>query len=261
MGETKMDKEFAETILSNAFQLWFIPEIERRKQSGEMPLDFQVLAAQVVMDLDGRGPVVRFNEEIKGVLQVEALRKAEHGEAIDFAEVSKILGIRLTTDDPNAGHFTAIYHKGTWYVFFDYRYNAERIRGHLAVARQFLELADTALQKQYVNAFVENLFSAVEIMAKCRLMIHPDRKVLESRKHGFTATQFNLQGKLGNIPSEFVQLLNRLSLLRPRARYCGEGTLNLEIDEASALYQQAQEMLRYTEEMRPKRAVVERPRT
>jgi hypothetical protein len=92
-------------------------------------------------------------------------------------------------------------------------------------------------------------------MAKCYLMIHPDKRILESKSHGFTATRFNLQRRLGNVPAEFVDLLNRLSNLRPRARY-GDGnvtSLSLDTAEAQMLYDQAKRMAQYMDEMRPKR--------
>ncbi len=249
-----MDKSFTETVISNAFELWFIPELERRKKSGIIPCDFHVWGAQLITEPDKPASHIYFNKEMHGVFEAEALVKSDVGDVLSISDVGKITGAWLTEGDlyPNAGYLTTLLHKGIWYLSFDFRYNATRIEEHMNIAHQFLEIASTALTKEFVNAFVENLFAVVEILAKCYLMMYPDKRVLEATTHSFIKTGFNLQGRHQNVPPEFVKLLNRLSKLRPKARY-QRGTLGLSMGEARALYEQTQDMLRFIEARRPTR--------
>jgi uncharacterized protein (UPF0332 family) len=247
-----MDKEFTENVINNAFRLWFIPEIERRKLNGIVPNDYRVWGAQVIMDLDNPEPIIHFNEEIHGVFRAEVLKKVKVGEKISLLDLERIYEVTLTEEDPNAGHLTVLIIKGVWYLSFDFRYNAARIAEYITISKQFLELADVALTRGYMNALVENLFAAVESLARCFLMMRPDKRILKSKKHRFISTQFNFQGKYENVPLQSVQLLNRLSELRPKARYPKE-PFSLKKNEAYTLYQQAKHMVKDIEEIIPKR--------
>ena len=247
-----MSNSLPETTIRHAFELWFIPEIERRRCDGSLPEDFSLWGAQVVMDTDVPGPMVRINEEIRGIFEAEARRKIDAGEIVKWGDLGDIRGMRLTADDPNAGHLTVLLHKGVWHLFFDFRYNATRIAEHMRLAREFIELAEVGVVRGYSNSTTDLLFSAVEIIAKCHLMMHPDRQVLDTKSHGFIATRFNLQGKLGNVPADFVALLNRLTDLRPKARY-GRKPLSAGTDEISTLCKQARAMLDDLEKKRPMR--------
>lgn len=248
-----LGQEFAEVVINNAFRLWFIPELDRRRADGRIPDGFELRAAQVVMDLNNPSPVVRINEEVRGVLEARAARPIEKGQPVCESDMSELLGMSLTEDDPNAGHATALLHNDVWYLFFDFRYNAARIEQYIDMARQFLHVAGTAARDGQLRPVVENLFATVEILAKCLLMMRPDRSVLESKKHKFVATRFNLEGKLGNVPPDSVQLLNRLTALRPIARYQPE-TLALTKEDAQTLCVQAQKMLDWIDSARPKRS-------
>src|SRR5206468_9536432 len=88
------------------------------------------------------------------------------------------------------------------------------------VAHEFLSAAESALEKQHLNAAIDNLFAGVELCAKAHLLILPDERVLSNTRHPFVAAHFNLHGgKNGNIDSEFVELFNALSDNWLKARY------------------------------------------
>jgi hypothetical protein len=249
---TAMASSFPETTISHAFELWFVPEIERRRRDGTLPQDFSLWGAQVVMDPETPGSMVRLNEEIRGIFEAEAPRRIEAGEIVNLRDLGDIKGMRLTADDPNAGHLTVLLHKGVWYLFFDFRYNAARITDHIRLAREFIELAEAGVMKGYTDSTIDLLFSATEILAKSYLMMHPDRRVVDSKTHGLIATRFNLQGKLGNVPAESVALLNRMADLRSKARYPRKPFF-VRIDEVSGFCRQARGMLDDLEKRRPKR--------
>ena len=110
---------------------------------------------------------------------------------------------------------------------------------------------------------MDNLYDAVQILAKCILLTTPDRRVLEAKSHGFIEAKLNLHGKLGNVNAKSVRLLNRLTQLRPQTRYSTEPP-TLPGAELKSLLQDAQSMRQEVEDQRPTRKLVpdfERPDT
>src|SRR5207302_7856928 len=198
------------------------PELDRRVASGMIPHGFVVWGAQVILDLDRKQPEVRINSEIRGVFQAKATRSIAAGEAVGLADFDDILGMQLTGEDANAGHLTAVLHRDHWFLCFDFRYNATRIEEQLASVDQFLAAGEFSVTNGHAIAAVDNLYDAVQIMAKSFLLMYPDPRVLEAKTHGFVETRFNLEGKLRNVPDYSVKLVNDLKELRPRTRYAAQ---------------------------------------
>jgi len=245
------EQDFTGVVLRNAFDLWFEPEIKRRQEAGFLPKPFRLWAAQVILDLEGPAEI-NFNEHINGIFAAHAEGPVEKGQEIALAALGKLEGLQLTPDHPNAGHLTAIYHRKQWYLFFDFRYNASRITLHLDVARQFLQAAEEAAERDHRNAAVENLFAAVELMAKSYLLMHPDRRLLTKTRHRFVATAFNRYGSHGNVPGDFLRLFNTLTDLRNSARFPNE-PLRVSSDRIQAWLETASEMDKHLESVRPTR--------
>ena len=245
------ESEFTKRVLQNAFDLWFEPEIKRRQESGTLPTPFKLWAAQVILDL-GQPPEINFNEQLKGALAGEMTGPVEVGQQVSLAEIGDLGAFHLTTEHPDAGHLTAVMHRGKWYLFFDFRYNASRIDRHFRVAQQFVDTAAYTLEKGYLNAGIENLFAAVELMAKSLLLIHPDERLLAKTKHRFVATEFNRYGKHDNVPREFVETLNELSNVRNRARF-PDDDLDVSNERVAGWLETARKMATYLDEVRPDR--------
>ena len=248
--------EFTNSVLRNAFDLWFEPEIKRRQASGALPKPFRVWAVQVLLEV-GRAPAVFFNDQLKGVLKArippDLTSPIERGAELPFHELGDILGIELTNDESNAGHLTAILHHNTWYLLFDFRYNAARIARHLSVAREFLSSAEAAQAAKQYHAAVYNVFAAVELAAKSYLLMLPDERVITSTRHGFVATQFNLHGgKHGNVDAAFVSLFNELTNEWTSARYPDE-SLRVGPTTIQRWLQAARLMLDDMDQRRPRR--------
>ena len=98
-----------------------------------------------------------------------------------------------------------------------------------------------------VRVFVDNLFSATELMAKGMLIWQPDRSLLESTTHRFIKVRFNQERKHVNVDGHFVDLLNRLGKLREPARYLAR---DFELSETEMA-----EMLTVAEEMHARAGV------
>lgn len=248
----------AEPLLRQAFEFWIDPEIARRREAGQITDGFEMLAAQVIFNADADQPEIRLNQEVRGVLHGRATRKIEKGEIVHSDDFSEYVDMELTQQDANAGHLTLLRRPEFWWIKFDFRYNAGRIVGIIAAAKEFLEAAVAALQKQHYRALVDNLHSAVELLAKGVLLTAPDKRLLASKSHGFVAARYNLQGKLGNVPRQYVQLLNTLARLRSSARYLDQD-FSLGSDTAKKMLSTAHEMLEFVVERSPKRAPVSAP--
>lgn len=255
-----MNDEAVNRTLAQAFELGFQPEIDRRLAAGALKPDFVLWGAQVIMDPDRAAPVVRLNEEVRGVVTARTDLPVTAGELARPADLEHLVGMSLTDEDPNAGHFTALVHLDRWYVFFDFRYNAGRILNLLQSADQFLEAARLCIDKQLALPAVDNLYDAVQIMAKAILLTTPDRKVMEAKSHGFIETKLNLHGTLGNVARRSVQTLNRLKQLRPLVRYSTESR-SVPVEELRDLLEGAESMRAEVEAHRPKRQAAQPARS
>ncbi len=235
--------EGPDRTLQQVFELWVMPEVQRRQSAGELPPTFQLWSAQVVFEVDA--PVkVRLNKEVRTMMKVRATRAVAKGEAVDMSDFSEIVSIELTENDPNAGHITIIAHQGTWYLTWDTRYNAQRIATAIATATEFVESAEDNLKAAppRFRPFTENLFSAVELLAKAVLLQLPDKKFLSSKTHGIIKSSFNQWSNLGNIEPDFATLLNELKSMRAGARY-SLNAWELPVEKAQSLLVRTEKML------------------
>lgn len=247
-----MDAKAASRTLEHAFRLWFEPELERRAADGRIQKGFAVWAVQVVLNHDA-DPEIRINQEVKGAFVARAGRKACPGETLLLRDITQIESMKLTDEERNAGHLTAVIHNGRWHLFFDFRYNAARIKNQLKAADEFIAAAAGAAERGHSIAAVDNLYDAVQLMAKSFLLTTPERGVLESKTHGFIETRFNRQAKLGNVESASASLLNRLAHLRPKTRYALE-PVRVQPSELERMLESARAMRAEPDRHRPRRA-------
>jgi HEPN domain-containing protein len=248
-----VDEQIAEAVTRQTMDFWINPEIERRREAGTLPDGFALSAAQVILDPSAEAPEVRLNEEVKAAALVEAKRDIAKGEPLTAEDISSYKDIILTEDDPNAGHITIVPHQGHWALSFDFRRNAAHIGEHIERARQFLDTAIWARHEGMLGPFVDNLFSATELMAKGFLIWMPDEKLLRGRNHGALHARFNQERKMENVDPRFAKLLNDLAALRRPARYLARdfSLSNEKMDELLAV---AEEMHAALEASRPVRA-------
>ena len=246
--------EMGEAIFQQARELWIDPEVARRRNAGQLEDGFALAAAQIIFNADTEAPEIRLNDQVRAVLKARAARPIEKGERVTTQDFTEYVDLELTEEDPNAAHLTILRGpRGHWWLTFDFRYNAERIAQTLATAREFLEAATAALGGGHLRAFIDNLFSAAELLAKGVLLTVPDRKLIGDVSHRFIAARHNLWGaKLGNVPRQFVELLNTLTRERPKARYASRPYL-LDHTKAETMLATAREMFHYVDERSPKR--------
>ncbi|MBE7519269.1 MAG: HEPN domain-containing protein [Thermoflexaceae bacterium] len=240
------DREMGEAIFRQAFDLWINPEIERRREAERIDKPLELRAAQIVIEPDGSGPAVRLNDEVRGVFVASSTRPIDTGEVVSESDTGESSELCLPEADGNAGHITLLRHGDSWSVVFDFRYNGKRITATLAAAEEFLVTAKAALEDGRLRVAIDTLFSATELCARAMLLPLPDERLLRSKKHGFIASEFNKRGRWSQDVAAFTGLLNRLTELRPRARYtdADPGIGAPEVADllalAESLYRQAQ---------------------
>lgn len=234
-----------ERTLQEAMKLWVIPEIERRKKAGTLPSNFNLIFAQVLFSspFDKSGVKARLNDEVKFLARCRCNfnRNIKKGETVYLKDIEEIEQIELTEEEKNFAHFTIIKLKDKWVIAFDFRYNKRRARQHIEVARQFIEVARLSSKKKFWNTFVDNLFSAAELLAKSELLLLPYSKI---GKHSAIQYLYGRHANLGNVKVDYKDTLNRLSGLRDSARYLKQ-SFKLNKDDAPKYLQTVEEMLAY----------------
>jgi uncharacterized protein (UPF0332 family) len=254
----QLSDEFWDNVIRNTLEKSVMPEVHRRQGDGRLPDDFEVYGAQVVMEA-GVPAEIRLNEEVRGAISLRPGSPipldVEYPIAA-FPEVAPyVVSFDLADGDrPNAAHITLIKGRRGWFVQFDFRYNAARIREYILSAYEFFVSARSDFEAERMRPFSASMFCAVELIAKARLIVHPDANVLRAKRHKVTISNYNRLAQQGNVAHEFAALLNRLAALRNSARY-PNGTFALGTNEARAMLRTATHMLVDLMRQAPRRAV------
>lgn len=236
--------EFNQRVLDQAFEFWFTPEVTARQKAGTLPTPCFLFAAQVIFS-DASSPVVRLNQEVKGNARLKAgAPEITVGQPVLSDMLKYIERFELIEQEANLGHFTALrYDDRGWATVFDFQLNKATAADLVARAAQFISAARHSFELGFEAPYVDNLFSACELLARARLI--PTSKVaLDSRTHGVVHSSINNERRLGNVSGDFVELFNDLSLGRSVARYArrgdikiraGDGALSIAEDELRTL--------------------------
>ena len=248
----ELSEDFLRGVLQNTIEVWVTPEVVRRVAEGRLPHTFDLTAAQVVFNV-GAPVVVRLNAEVRGLMKATAARDLEAGEVVLGHDIADIESMELLPDsDPNAAHVTIIRIRDKWWVWFDRRYNAERTAQLRTRAREFLDTAASALDRGALAPFAENLWAAVELLAKAWLMYGPDEALLNAKTHRYIVGRYNLSRKDGAVDPRFASLLNELTQMRDAARYAAR-PLTVSPDTAREMVRTAEDMYQHVEALAPTR--------
>jgi hypothetical protein len=244
MSETT-ENEFAQNAFRQFLDIWVTPEVVRRQEVGTLAKPLALDAFQIVWFPDDRPRQIRINRgEVRARLRVnvkEGVQKLA-GEELLLSEVESFDGVELTEqDDPDCGHATFIRFGQQWYGQFDAIYNKGLAKRHLDVGLEFQNAAAYALDQRLMYAFVDNLFSAAELYAKAKLLLLAGFGFRKKATHEGIHAHYNKQSHLGNVDSTHSSVLNRLSGLRPAARYL-KGDLTLIEDDYQVMLKLVGEM-------------------
>jgi uncharacterized protein (UPF0332 family) len=242
---------------SAAQQLWEAhgePELDRRIASGLRSPDDPVTTWQILVFPDGRQPIVRLEDEVRGVAMVTASRDVEAGEDVLDSEITGLTDfLLLDGDHDDAGHLTVLQIAEGQAIAFDFRYNSAHAAGLSARASEFLFVADAALNAGYFNAFAENAYTAGELLAKAELIVSLDTELTTAKTHKRVLSSYNQQLKLANTSQDAARVLNRLASLRKTARY-GQRQSGVTEAEAREMLAVLRAFLERVESELPRRA-------
>jgi hypothetical protein len=209
-----------ERTLRQMFNLFFDPEIERRQAAGLLPKPFELQKAQVLF-VEGQPPHVRLNDEVTISLIIKAPRALQPGDVVNDGEIENIEAFELELVHSDAGHFTVLASKGGWRMLFDFRRNQGKAANLVKRAEEFLTVSEHAYAQELFGPYIDNLFSACELLAKARL-ITAAAEAHSIKGHNAIRSRINQWGRLGNVDSAFVETFNQMSRARSAARYSAE---------------------------------------
>ena len=247
MESQEQRNEFGSRVFQQFMTLFVTPEVSKRQEAGELEKPLNLRAAQILFFSDGRRPQVRINSEVRAISKVKfksgISKKA--GEPIYEHELEGLDEINLTKeDDPDCGHATLIRIGDRWTIAFDFRYNTELSKKHIKVAEEFCQAAEYSLSQKNWIAFIDNLFSATELLARSILLSIPDPKFRKKSTHTCIQIRYNRFADMGNVEKTSRETLNKLSGLRDQTRYLKADILITE-DESIELFENVKSMLEY----------------
>ncbi|MCI0339528.1 MAG: HEPN domain-containing protein [Planctomycetales bacterium] len=240
--------DFERTVVQNLFDMFVAPEIARRRERGEIPPDFDLGAAQIIFFPDGRAPAVRLNREVQARFQATVAPGAlSPGQPVYPKDILGVSGVEFTEEGlADCGHATMIRTANGWSLAFDFIYYKGLARRHIDAAREFLGSAEHAAASGWLNAFADTLFSAMELLAKARLLTLVNGPG-EIQNHKAVHARVNRQSKIGNIETAHREAFNRLYEARRAARYL-EGARTIAPTETESLLVTARGMLAAAEQ-------------
>lgn len=226
--------------------LFVLPEVERRQDAGVLPRPLALEAAQVIFFPDGREPEVRVNTEVRisiGIAFKPGVEKRP-GECILAEEIEGIAECKLRDGDyPDCGHATLFNIDGRWTLAFDFITNKDTARKTLDVAGEFVQAARYSFAENNMCAFVDSLYSGVELTAKSLLLTKiGDTSLRQKTNHRAIHQRCNRHTRYGLIAASYAELLNRLSNLRGGARYLDK-PFTLTHDDGVKMLRVAEKML------------------
>ena len=243
----EVDSEFGKRVIDQFMEMFIIPEIKMRQKNGLIEKPYPLNAAQILFYPDGKKPDVRLNKEVKALSKVKVNCAVNKGDTVHWDQVDSVEEIILTEeDDPNCGHATLLKINDTWHVAFDFLYNKERSRKHIRAAREFVEGAKLALDKELWSLLIDSLCSASELSSKAYLLSTPDQQILKSKTHGVVRSKINIQRKLGNVEENHIEAFNKLWDRRNYARYL-EGEIDISKEEAVEIIKNIEEFIEHVE--------------
>lgn len=236
MEDEKSNDKFSGNVFTNMMNLFFNPEITKRKAENSIDDSFELLAAQAIIFPDGRQTIINLNNEVSATVKLK--KEADKGIEGFMASTEQIEYVKLRDEEfLNCGHVTIILFNDGYHISFDFQYNKQISSEHLEVAQQFIETSKFALDNKYITSFIDNSYSAIELLAKTNLLLEANPKVAGKTIHTTIHSTFNLRFKNShtNFEIERRKTLNDLSSARTKARYL-EGKIYFDEEKLTTIY-------------------------
>lgn len=124
----------------------------------------------------------------------------------------------------------------------DFRLNKGKAKERYDSTLHFFKGARLCFENKLERPSIDNLFSAVELLATSQLLCISESKYAKKQSHPSTNMKYNSYIKIGNAKPEFAKVLNDLRELADPARYCN-GQLKFDLEEGKQYLRTAGEMI------------------
>lgn len=235
MNKSPLDDEGAQNFFNQVWKLWLEPEIKRRSKA-ENKSSYIMPHLILVRFPPNEKHQVLFNEEVK--LRVKAkltgsrkLNKYDRVYVDDIADYVEILELPEVLQK-NDSYIIMIWHKKSWIIVFDFRQWKGETKEKYDKINEFIQTAKFALTNKHYSAFVDNLFSASELIIDITLLISLSSKI---HRHSSKTDRYARIQKQKTLEEQtFITTHNKLFALRPDARYA-KNALHLEQNRAKRM--------------------------
>ncbi|WP_298512157.1 HEPN domain-containing protein [uncultured Kordia sp.] len=211
----KNPEKFSHNLVTNFKRLFFTPEIEKRKREKTIDSNFKLITGQVIFFPDDTQPLIRLNNEVSANVKDIVCDNGEKKYSVQ----------KLTLNEKkfeNCGHATFIFNDDELvHCSFDFNRNKAIVKTHINSAKEFYKVAKYAAKRNLLNAFIDNAFSSMELLAKSELLLKPMSGLEIKASHNKIKTQYNRYSKstLDEFEKNKRIIFNQLAELRVNARY------------------------------------------
>lgn len=216
--------EFEHNVMRNIFELFVVPEVQRRGLSID---PYGVDRFLVELPADG-GQEVWLGDEAPLKIFIKDEDSVQYLDGIEPGEGAV---------HPDSGWACYFQVEGARILRFDFRRNREKAQGLLTKAESFLRLGKSA-GKDSLDAAIDLLHSAAELSVQAMMLLQSD----VDPNHGRRREWLRRWAELENSPSSHAQVLDNLAALRKPARY-GPDTPPLKPGRLERIVATVQEMI------------------
>lgn len=220
MTVEKYEDKFTDNVFNNLMNLFFNPEIEKRKENGTLNNDFELLAAQAIIFPNEKENIIRLNDEVQANVKIkDGVYKTKKD---FFPNCEEVESIEISEEEfLDCGHVIIIRFNDCYQLKFDFVYNKKTCKALLDNAFQFLQTSKFAIEKNFRNSYIDNAFSAFELMAKANLLFEAHKNINGRTNHKAIMSSFNLRYRksLNEEEIKLRKIFNKLSVERNNARY------------------------------------------
>ena len=240
-------EEIGQKVLQQVIDLWINPEVERRRALGIMKEGTILSKIQIVFSLERGFNKIRFNEEVKAVVEARASRDLKKGQIVTEDDVSEIKNIRLTDGDKNCAHITLLRFKNKWVIAFDARYHQKLRQDYIEASKEFYDCAINSLSEGKLRVFYDCSFSSAELCVISILLGWLKKDIIDNKKHHQRYNLFEGFTSLGNGKTAYSDTLKKLDGIRSSARYLSNDLYKKE--DAKKIASTLKEMIDFAEKM------------
>ena len=235
MNKGSLDDQGAQNFFNQIWKLWLKPEINRRLEA-ENKSTYALPYLILIRFPPDKKHQVLLDNEVKLFVKAKFTgnKKLKKYDRISMDDISDYLEILELPEalQKNDSYIIMIRHKKSWNILFDFRQWKGEIKEKYDKINEFIQTSTFALTNKHYSAFVDNLFSASELIIDIMLLMSLSFKI---RSHSYKTVQYTrIQKQKTREETDFVTTHNKLFALRPDARYA-KNALQLDHNRAKKM--------------------------